>query len=116
MGIAVSVLLIIIVVTFLYALLCRKSSRRESEEAILDLDEGEATIIRRKRSNKAPCVIVIVCLVLIALLIVISYFVYEIRIRNEPVQGNYSTEFEFCVACGESESIFAMKTLVALSS
>jgi len=116
MGIAVSVLLIIIVVTFLYALLCHKSSRRESEEAILDLDEGEATIIRRKRSNKAPCVTVIVCLVLIALLIVISYFVYEIRIRNEPVQGNYSTEFEFCVECGESEIIFAMKTLAGLSS
>jgi len=101
MGIAVSVLLIIIVVTFVCALLCKRSNRRESEEAILDLDEGEPIIIRRKQSDKVSCVIVFVCLILIVILVGITTIVYEIRSKDENVQGNYSTEFLVLLCCGK---------------
>lgn len=78
MGICVIFLLIIIVVTILYTMLFQRNRRRNSREAILNMTEDQ-TISDKKCSWKKPCIIVILCTLVILLIVGTNWLVDYLR-------------------------------------
>lgn len=94
MGIIVAILLVIIVLTLLYALLCQRHGRKYSREAILDLSEDQ--IIREpKNSYTKPIIIVFVCLILIFLTIGVAYCAHYMRSSDKSFEDVYSSAWAF---------------------
>lgn len=87
MGIAVTVLLVIVIATLLYTMLCRQHKRRNSREAILNMTE-EQEHAQLKPSCKKPCAIISLCIVLIVVIVGVNFIVFHLRDTGKTLQGN----------------------------
>ena len=121
MGIAVTVLLVIIIATLLYTILCRSRKRRHSHEAILNMTE-EQERAQLNPSCKKPCAIISLCAFLITLFVSVNFLVFHLRETGKTSQGNLTTWMSwvcfwlifFCFGCSSWKSIFAWIYLVII--